>query len=59
MIREVYRKNKHVFAENINKQYVFMFIYMTKEEPKYSDLESTFEKLNTKFLNKIKEDEQD
>jgi len=59
LMREVYRKNKHVFADNLDEQYVFMFIYTTKNEPTYTDLESTFEKLSTKFLNKIKEDEQD
>lgn len=57
LMREVYRKNKHVFADNLKEKHVFMFIYMTKNEPKYTDLEIAFEKLTTKFLNKIKDDE--
>ncbi|SNR39726.1 ribonuclease P protein component [Lutibacter agarilyticus] len=58
LMREVYRKNKHAFADNLNEQYIFMFIYMAKDEPNYTGLESTFEKLRVKLLNQIKEDEQ-
>lgn len=57
LIREVYRSKKHTISENIDKKYIFMFIYMSKDEPTYKDLELTFEKLTTKFLNKITEDE--
>ena len=58
LIREVYRKNKYLFSENTKKQYVFMFIYTTKDEIKYVDLELALKKVCFKFLNKIKEDEQ-
>lgn len=58
LMREVYRKNKHSFAENINKKYVFMFIYMSKEVPNYTDLELVIEELCNRFLTKITEDEQ-
>jgi len=58
LMREVYRKNKHLFAENLNQKYVFMFIYMAKEETKYENLELLLKKVTTKFLTKIKEDEQ-
>jgi len=57
LIREVYRKSKYLFAENLDETYVFMFIYMAKDEIKYADLELTMEKLRFKFANKIKEDE--
>ncbi|REE83584.1 ribonuclease P protein component [Lutibacter oceani] len=57
LMREVYRKNKHLFIEHIENKYVFMFIYMAKEEIKYSDLELCLKKLNTKLKTKIKEDE--
>jgi ribonuclease P protein component len=57
LMREVYRKNKYTFADNLNEQYIFMFIYMAKDEPSYNDLELTFEKLSMKLLNQIKEDE--
>lgn len=57
LMREVYRKNKHDFAENLNEKYVIMLIYMAKEEINYADLERTFEKIRIKFAAKIKEDE--
>lgn len=58
LLREVYRKNKHEFTEYLNKEYVFMFIYMAKEEIKYADLEIALKKVCTKFQKQIKEDEQ-
>jgi hypothetical protein len=35
-----------------------MFIYMAKEEIEYAEMEKTIKKIFTKFLDKIKEDEQ-
>jgi ribonuclease P protein component len=58
LMREVYRKNKHSFVENLNERYTFMFIYMAKEEIEYAEMEKTIKKIFTKFLDKIKEDEQ-
>ena len=57
LIREVYRKNKQAFANNLNEQYIFMFIYMAKEEINYVDLELALEKVISKFDSKIKENE--
>ena len=59
MLREVYRLNKHKFLDNLKDPYVFMFIYMAKEEINYAELEQTLNKLCDKFLTKIEEDEQD
>jgi ribonuclease P protein component len=58
VMREVYRKNKYAIVDNLNEQYIFMLIYMAKEEINYEELERTFEKITIKFLDKIKEDEQ-
>jgi len=58
LLREVYRKQKHLFSIEINEKYVFMFIYMAKQEINYADLELTIQKLSTKFLTKIKSDEE-
>ena len=38
VLREVYRKNKHIFSSQLKEPYVFMFIYMAKEEIKYDEL---------------------
>ena len=58
VLREVYRKNKHIFSSQLKEPYVFMFIYMAKEEINYAELELTITKLCDKFLTKINEDEQ-
>ncbi|MFK5958107.1 MAG: ribonuclease P protein component [Lutibacter sp.] len=58
LLREVYRKNKHLFAKNLNKQYVFMFIYMGNKELSLNDLEQSIIKLCDTFLFKITENEQ-
>ena len=53
VMREVYRKNKYLFSNNLKEHYIFMFIYSAKEELKYEDLEFSIKKISTKFLNKI------
>jgi ribonuclease P protein component len=58
MMREAYRLNKYLISENIKEPYIFMFIYTSKEEPKYADLEEIFKKVFVKFLSKIEEDGQ-
>ena len=58
VLREVYRKNKHIFSSQLKESYVFMFIYMAREEINYAELELTITKLCDKFLTKINEDEQ-
>lgn len=57
LMREVYRKSKFNFSDEISDQYVFMVIYMAKEEIKYKELELVLEKLISKFLKKIKKDD--
>ena len=54
LIREVYRKNKTLFIDNVNEQYVFMFIYMAKNEINYTDLELALNKVGQKFQIKVK-----
>lgn len=58
VLREIYRKNKHIFSSQLKEPYVFMFIYMAKEEINYAELELTITKLCDKFLTKINEDEE-
>ena len=57
LMREVYRKNKELFTENLEELYIFMFVYTAKEEINYNELELTFKKVGAKFQDKIKEDE--
>jgi ribonuclease P protein component len=57
LMREVYRKNKYDFSENITKQYTMMFIYMERKEIKQADIELSMKKLHAKLMNTIKDDE--
>jgi len=56
-MREVYRKNKHLFYENISDPYIFMFIYTAKNELKYLEIEELFLKIQLKFIKKNQENE--
>ncbi len=51
-MREVYRKNKHLFAKHLLEQYIFMFIYVAKEELNYVKIEESFLKIQSKFVKK-------
>ncbi len=53
VLREIYRCNKFGFSEKIGKKYIFMFIYMAKEEINHANLEVSFLKLLEKFSTKI------
>jgi ribonuclease P protein component len=57
-MREVFRKNKHLFYDNLSEQYIFMFIYTAKDELKYLEIEELILKLQLKFIKKIQENEQ-
>ncbi|PHQ57223.1 MAG: ribonuclease P protein component [Lutibacter sp.] len=57
LMREVYRKNKQLFSENLSEKYLFMLIYSAHTEVNYIDLELSIKKICTKFLNKIHDDE--
>lgn len=59
LMREVFRKNKHLITENINEQYIFMLVYTTNKEIEYADLELAIQNVCGKFLLKISKNEQD
>lgn len=53
---EVYRKNKKLFTNKLNKPHMILLIYMHKEELNYNELELAIQKISKKFLTKIRED---
>ena len=53
LIREVYRKNKHVIYESINNKYIFMFLYLDEKEHNYVFIEEKMVNLLEKFLKKL------
>ncbi len=49
-MREAYRLNKHLIFNKIEGSYAFMFLYLGKEIPAYSQIEGSMIKLLGKFL---------
>jgi ribonuclease P protein component len=50
LLREVYRKNKHILLNNNSNNYVVMFIYTDKKEWKYEELELKMISILHKFV---------
>ncbi|AOW21149.1 ribonuclease P protein component [Urechidicola croceus] len=50
LLREAYRKNKYILLNNLEHQYVVMFIYVDKTEWAYEDLEQKMVLLMEKFI---------
>ncbi|MGB1042926.1 MAG: ribonuclease P protein component [Tenacibaculum sp.] len=57
LLRESYRKEKHLVYDGVNKPYVFMISYIARDEWKYADLEHKMKKLLTLFLAETTKDE--
>jgi ribonuclease P protein component len=53
LLRETYRLNKPFLYEKIDKKYIFMFIYLGKEEMKYTVLDEKMKEIMQQLLNKI------
>ena len=57
LMRETYRKEKHIVYNAANKPYVFMISYLAKEEWNYADIERKMQLLLTKFTQEIHQHE--
>lgn len=57
LLREVYRKEKHMVYSEVDKPYVYMISYLAKDEWKHVDLERKMKKLLTLFVEKVSENE--
>jgi len=53
LMREAYRKNKHLIYEGIKFKYIFMFLYLDEKEQKYVFIEEKMINLIEKFLKKL------
>ena len=53
VLRETYRLNKHVLADNLDKPYAFMFFYQTKDRLSYAEIETKTIQLFEKFALKL------
>ena len=52
LLRETYRLNKPYLYEKIKNKYIFMFIYLGKEELKYEILDKKMKEIFEQFENK-------
>ena len=53
LLREAYRKHKHIIYENCSDKYIFMFLYVDENEQNYVFIEEKMTNLLQKFLKKI------
>jgi len=53
LLREVYRLEKHTHFNNITTQYAFMILYIGKDKPSFTQVETQMNLLFKKFLNNI------
>ncbi len=54
LLREAYRLNKHLIIDNLNKQYVFMLFYQSKEPANFKEINIKTVELFEKFVIFIK-----
>ena len=55
LLREVYRLNKAIYFNNITTQYAFMILYIGKDKPSITQVESSMNHLFKKFSSKVSE----
>jgi len=53
LIRECYRKNKHIVYGNLKEKHIFMLLYLDEKEHKYVVLEEKTINLLKKFIKKV------
>lgn len=56
LLRESYRKQKHMVYNTVEKPYVYMISYLAKEEVPYTEIETKMENLLAKFIQKIEKE---
>ena len=53
LLREAYRLNKVDFFNNITTQYAFMILYIGKDKPTFTQVETKMKQVFEKFLDKV------
>lgn len=54
VLRETYRLNKPILAENLDKPYAFMLFYQTRDRLDYAEINLKTVQLFEKFVNGVK-----
>ena len=55
LMRESYRLNQANYFNNITTQYAFMILYIGKEKPTFTQIETKMKQMFEKFLSKVSE----
>lgn len=55
LMREVFRKNKYLVLNQLTSSYAFMFIYISRDEFTYEQLEKSMIKVLEKFNDKLQD----
>lgn len=53
LLRESYRLNKASYFNNLTTQYAFMILYIGKDKPTFTEVETRMKTLFEKFLNNV------
>ncbi len=53
LLREAYRLNKHPLFNNTDRSFAFLFLYIGKEMPHYSEVERSMQKILHKFMEPV------
>lgn len=56
LLREAYRLNKAAYFNNLTTQHAFMILYIGKEKPTFTQIETSMKHLFEKFLDKVNKD---
>ena len=54
LMREAYRLNKQRIFNNIEGNFAFLILYLGKDLPSYTDVETSLDRVFQKFLKEIK-----
>lgn len=57
VLRETYRLNKHLLIDRLDKPYVMMFFYQTKDRLSYEEINTKTIQLFEKFVLQMKKEE--
>ena len=52
ILREVYRKNKYLVLNTTDRKFIFMFLFVGKEQADFATLNKKMQKLMAKFIEK-------
>ena len=50
LLRETYRKNKHILTEQLDQKFAMMLFYQTKDRLNYQEVEHKMKGLFDKFI---------